>query len=306
MNFREALDRIPAPGAGCHGGIMTAANVGILQGHTPDDVYLAIRAAVPTGKRRVPDREIKDAVEKASRECTTNERKMTFTPPPPPPPKVDGGKLLAGLAKRSEGATIRDLQARSPVELTGIESVLLLQALYRPDEFLFIGGTYDKEVDTVENHVERLTAGASSPFVCPNPFDGAAHATSAGGMSFRCDAAVAAFRFTVVENDVMPLADQIAFWHSIIEGDLLPVSALIHSGGKSIHAWLAVDAADAVDYRARVDALWTFLEPMVFDRATRNPARLSRLPGFERKPGRFQQLLFLNQTNDPKQKDRSQ
>ncbi len=91
---------------------------------------------------------------------------------------------------------------------------------------------------------------------------------------------VAAYRHVLVEFDrdaagnPIPKADQ---YRAIIESGL-PVSALIDSGNKSLHAWVRVDARDEEEYRRRVDAIWKLFESKNLDRQNRNPSRLSRCP----------------------------
>ncbi len=88
------------------------------------------------------------------------------------------------------------------------------------------------------------------------------------------------FRYALVESDSIPVEQQMA----IITALELPVAALVHSGGKSIHAIVRVEAGSYEEYRERVDYLYEVckkhgLEP---DRQNRNPSRLSRMPGVTR------------------------
>ena len=101
----------------------------------------------------------------------------------------------------------------------------------------------------------------------------------------------------------MAREDQEAFWFTVICDKLMPVAALIDSGGKSIHAWLRVDLPDrdAWDKLVRHELYGEQgrLTRLGADRACCNPARLSRLPGHYRRdtaddPGRWQRLLYLN------------
>ncbi len=102
------------------------------------------------------------------------------------------------------------------------------------------------------------------------------------------DANVTAFRHALIEADDQDLGKQLA----LIRELRLPCSCIVHSGGKSIHALVRVEAADATDYRRRVDRLYEVCEKsgLKVDSANRNPSRLSRLPGVERK-GRPQYLI---------------
>lgn len=302
MTFEQSLQQIPATGGGCHPAIMAAANIGILSGHKPDEVARAIRASIPAGgKRRVSDREILDAVTKAANECPpdnhTGRPRTRYTVPEPIRPKVDGTKLLKAIIARSPDAMELDLWTLSPVKLAPEpvdDWLTLLSELYQPEDVLFIGDTFDKSVDTAANHAKRISSDGCRPFIIPNPVDGLQHETGSGSLSFRCDAAVSQHRFTVIEHDTLSEPEQLAFWLTIIREQLLDVAVLVHSGGKSFHGWVRVNATDAEDYRRKVDGLWQYLEPMGFDRATRNPARLSRLAGHTRDNGKVQQLHYLN------------
>jgi hypothetical protein len=111
-------------------------------------------------------------------------------------------------------------------------------------------------------------------------------------MSYRGDSAVAAFTFAVVEFDERTRAEQVAFWCGVN----LPVAALVDSAGKSIHAWLRVDAADTQAWDTQVRPLFLqHLAPLGVDRTCQNPSRLSRLPGHYRlEKKKWQRLLFLD------------
>jgi len=88
------------------------------------------------------------------------------------------------------------------------------------------------------------------------------------------------FTYALVESDDMPISEQNALYRKLE----LPIACLVHSGSKSLHAIVRVDASDASEYRKRVDYLYDYLAQHGFkvDRANRNPSRLSRLPGVTR------------------------
>lgn len=88
---------------------------------------------------------------------------------------------------------------------------------------------------------------------------------------------VTEFRYALVESDNVPVERQ----NALIRELELPVAIMVHSGKKSLHAIVRVDAANYDEYRKRVDFLYEIckkngLEP---DTANRNPSRLSRMPG---------------------------
>lgn len=101
-----------------------------------------------------------------------------------------------------------------------------------------------------------------------------------------CD--VADFRYALVESDDMPIEAQAA----MIAELQLPCAAIVHSGGKSLHAIVKVDAKDASQYRERVETLYRELKRNGFvpDEQNKNPSRLSRFPGFMRS-GRQQYIV---------------
>ncbi len=88
------------------------------------------------------------------------------------------------------------------------------------------------------------------------------------------------FKYALVESDSMEIEKQ----HSIIRELELPVACLVHSGGKSLHAIVRVDAVDYPEYRKRVDYLYEICKKngLAIDTQNRNPSRLSRMPGVMR------------------------
>jgi len=102
---------------------------------------------------------------------------------------------------------------------------------------------------------------------------------------------VTAFRHVLIESDKTPKPLQ---WAAIIASGL-PVSCVVDSGGKSLHAWVRVDAENEAEYRARAkkaaDAMDAF-DGVTVDRSCLNPARFARLAGAQRGEAR-QELLAL-------------
>ena len=102
---------------------------------------------------------------------------------------------------------------------------------------------------------------------------------------------VVKFRFALVESDTLPIAEQDAKYRQLE----LPIAALVHSGGKSLHAIVHIDAPDIDEYKRRVSFLYDFLEKngLPVDKQNRNPSRLSRMPGLTRNGAR-QYLIATN------------
>nr|DAP82299.1 MAG TPA: Helicase REPLICATION [Caudoviricetes sp.] len=99
------------------------------------------------------------------------------------------------------------------------------------------------------------------------------------------------YRYALVESDTMPIEQQ----NAIIRELELPVACLVHSGGKSLHAIVHIDASSYDEYRKRVDYLYDVLKKNGFpvDTQNKNPSRLSRMPGVIRNGNK----QFLVDTN---------
>lgn len=102
---------------------------------------------------------------------------------------------------------------------------------------------------------------------------------------------VAEFRYALVESDEMSPSRQMAIMRSLE----LPIAAMVHSGNKSIHAIVHVDAPNYEEYRKRVDFLYQTCRynGLKLDTQNKNPSRLSRMPGVMRN-GKKQWLIATN------------
>ena len=92
------------------------------------------------------------------------------------------------------------------------------------------------------------------------------------------------FKYALVESDTMTIEEQYAVYRKLE----LPITCLVHSGGKSLHAIVRVDASDINEYYRRVDYLYKYLQDrgISIDTQNRNPSRLSRMPGVTRNGNR--------------------
>ena len=94
------------------------------------------------------------------------------------------------------------------------------------------------------------------------------------------DANVTAYRYALIENDTMSIESQ----YAVLKALQLPIALLVHSGGKSLHAIVRIDAKSLTEYYQKVNYLYDVcrkngLEP---DKNNINPSRLSRMPGVKR------------------------
>jgi hypothetical protein len=108
------------------------------------------------------------------------------------------------------------------------------------------------------------------------------------------DANVKAFRFALIECDAVPLELQMPLLAKLP----LPIAAILTSGGRSLHAWVKVDAETTGDYRQSVARMLALLGKFGVDGRNKNPSRMSRLPGVVRRIGAEgdgrQRLLYMN------------
>lgn len=150
------------------------------------------------------------------------------------------------------------------------------------------GKTLSRDEWLSEIALEGLPQGEAGAWIRMNPMDGEGVA----------DANVRAFRFCLLECDALAPALQLALFAHLA----LPIAALVTSGGRSIHAWVRVNAVNAEAYRETCAALFPCLASYGVDQANKNPSRLARMPGAQRSIGRVgdgrQRLLYLapNQT----------
>jgi len=302
-DYYAKLEEIPPPGSGCHPFLMGVCNAGVQENIPADQMLEEITAAIPPGSRTIGQQEIKDTIDKAFAEqgvIPQNRRAKRA------PAAFKADKYAAHLVESAQaeqkvliGEMAEMSKQRIPDE-PGDQFTEWVCNCYAGDDLLFVGddaspGVLDRTIKTVGEWAMSSPAG---PKFIINPLDGEHKPTkSPGKMTFRGDANVKRFAYTLVEMDEMPLANQVRMWHTILKRKLLPVRSLTHSGGKSLHA--LVDISDHVhshdDWHREVRERFfpTIMVPLGADKACRNPARLSRTPGFCEKGRKVQRLLYL-------------
>lgn len=113
--YQSRLESIPVPGGnGCHTDIMGIANLGVIAGLSAERIFLDIRDHIPPGKRRIPDSEIWDAINRALADHGSG----TFTPQPQPEPVVkDGSATLRKIIDQAKITAEVDIWESSPIRL---------------------------------------------------------------------------------------------------------------------------------------------------------------------------------------------
>lgn len=181
-------------------------------------------------------------------------------------------------------------------------AVELIRAVFGPDEGVCIAqGRIDEEDgrDKPKDEGATFTAKAWLEMMTKKGGPGGMWSSSKGaGVFIRInpmkpggakDADVSAYRHALLEIDVgLSPEGQYALW----QASGVPCAAVIASGGKSIHAWVKIDARDRREYDERVSFLHAHFASYGIDAKNKNPSRFSRLPDAKR-GARRQELLNL-------------
>lgn len=178
-----------------------------------------------------------------------------------------------------------------------------IETLFKPDEYVgYCTETFERDGKTLPTKgvywrsareiLDELKGGhldqavgdynpESGAWIRINPLDGKGAK----------DENVTDFRFALVECDKLPLGKQVAIYKQL----QLPCAMIVHSGGKSAHAVVRIDAPSMEEYRKRVDFLYEVCgrNGLEIDRQNRNPSRYSRMPGIERN-GKKQFIIETN------------
>jgi hypothetical protein len=293
----------PAPTGGRHAQIVKVVASLVGQGFNADAVFAQARAMYDA---TVPDREIAGVIQWATRQnftpCTPRFTNQRIQSKPMPPPLTDPAAAITKFldGDNTNEADLWDASPWRPLEDWRVDAIMFLAGMYHAGELVNIVTDYTVnehgkanpsgtgltlERDTMMQHLRdkgtpQSKAGA---WLRMNPLDGRGVA----------DANVTAHRFALLEIDTVPVEQQISVFAKLP----LPINCIMLSGGKSCHAWVRVDAADAESYRQTVNEMLDVLRPLGVDQANKNPSRLSRLVGAQREIGAQgdgqQRLLYL-------------
>ena len=187
------------------------------------------------------------------------------------------------------------------------EIITYLRARFEPDEYVGYvtsvyedtetgklsptRGNYDRTAGQIIDLLEKCGGDIGSVLGDADPRAGAwIRVNPLDGKGIK-DENVTAYRYVLVESDSLPIEQQNALMHDLE----LPIVTLTHTGGKSLHAIVRVDASSREEYRQRVAYLFDVCEKngLHIDRSCKNPSRLTRLPGF-RRGDKWQYLVETN------------
>jgi hypothetical protein len=225
----------------------------------------------------------------------------------PPKARIDPATATENFLKgtRCDEVDLWEVSSIRPPDDWTKDALILLECLYRPGERINFVTAFRESVEKTGPHKARpdgtgesvgrdallarwgrlgMPRSAAGGWLRMNPLDGR-------GVG---DANVMAFRFALIECDAVPLDLQLPLLAKLP----LPIAAILTSGGRSLHAWVRVDAENVEDYRQTVARMLELLAKFGVDRKNKNPSRMSRLPGVVRRIGAEgdgrQRLLYLN------------
>ena len=204
-------------------------------------------------------------------------------PEKPPPPKYEVSKPAELPPPMEDAARKFIMAAFLPGE--GVAAVAVVpnaegKATPAGKDLSLTREEWMVKLESVNGDPNKIFPGAKSgAFIRVNPMT----------IGKNTDADVTSFRHTLLEFDNISLAEQ---WNLYQQSEI-PCTAILSSGGKSIHAWVRVDAKDRKEYNHRVAILYDHFSHYGVDNKNKNPSRYSRLPGM-RRGDKTQDLLALN------------
>lgn len=311
----EALSTPYAPGTRHKAAIDIALPL-IGNGMAAESVFQTLQTKFHPG---LSEKELRDIVnwaqtrgQPASMPDRAPMRRPTYNPPPlpkPKPPAEHAQWWLGGLEMTVEQFT--EL-SQLPIPENKVHACsLALEMLWEGAENLNIVCQYIEEDGKARPHgpgrilsrdkwleylkekgVPESKAGA---WFRPNP----CQAQGSGTAGAVTDSDIVAWKYLLLESDVLPLPMQLALFAKL----KIPIVAVTMSGGISGHAWVNLGCKSANEFAQIAKRLLTALAPFGIDQANKNPSRLSRLPCATRTIGAIngglQQLLWLNPGRQP-------
>ncbi len=169
----------------------------------------------------------------------------------------------------------------------------LLDALFEPDET--ISFKMSNTPDASQEKVSTITTQSDAIRKIMKSLDGPEGALIAvnavAGSEGAADEAWR-YRYVVVDSPKMMLAKQLAYYKALN----LPCAALVNTGANSVQAWVKILAADAEEFKERVEFLFKTLDEQGFkvDNSLKRADAMVRMPGVLRS-GKQQYLIGLEQ-----------
>jgi len=299
--YQDKIAKPVLPGGGCHSWIMSGCNLGVMAGISPQEIFTDIRRVLHPSRG---DKEITDAIEKALlSHGDGNHRRFKSSARQSTRKTIirNGAAVFNQIISQGKYSVEAELTASSPIPIPKSpkdQQWLFFETMFAQYDLVFCGGDKRKgSGQTIRPACEWSMVGSSGPFCIINPFTGLlAPKKSGDGLTYRGDHCIKSFKYCLVEFDNKSIEDQVRFWSAI----RLPIKAVIHTGNKSLHAWVDVSSQNITNVEQwektiKIDLYEARLKPLGVDMACSNPSRLSRLPGvFRADKNQWQRLLWLS------------
>ena len=278
--LRNMLLSPPLQGKGLHQWVFSC--VRCLVRHRPVAEIEGIMQIAGAGTGRDLTREVREALRNA----------WTGTGPRPAGTSLTAGSVPPGGWPDRNSELINALEpvkpcyweALSPAGSPGAATAL--SALFKPSELVCMASRPDNARTAPLE--EWLPFCGHLPFMVASPMSAVTGVNLSGRESHRCIANTGPRRYAVVEFDADTPEAQLACILKL--SGVLPVTMILHSGGKSFHAWFHVEHLEAqtvLDFLSGAAILGA--DPAVFVRC-----QLVRVPGGLRDGATRQPVLYFD------------
>ena len=282
--LREALSSPPTAGKGAHQWIFSCSKA--LKNYMPDDEIMTLMLAAGAGIGRDITREISEAV--------TNARCADDDFATPEDRTVESGmrpvfpEKSPEVISRIPQMSLQHLAAQSPMRSVGAETAI--STLFPGDPLLCLGtAPWSCAVRRRSQWAGRI---AQHPYMVPAEMTAETGANLRGVVSARCYGNTGPRMYQVIEFDDALQEGSLERQAGRIArlSEMLPVAMVLHSGGKSLHAWFPVwslTQKEQVDFFSAACILGA--DPVTWVRC-----QLVRIPGGTHASGATQTCYYLD------------
>lgn len=275
----------PEPGGGVHQWLFDASLSLWGIGMTDEDEIARIVEDLASRKH---SKEIADAVRNAGIRAGTESNFQGHSDRATPPgirPKAKLNPEAIEAARNRFGGLAR-LKVFSPADVTQWTAENIIDGLFPGNPLLCVARSkYDAETLPREEFRGREM---SFSFLVPSPMSSRHGTNQDGDTSSRCLDNTGPRRFLVIESDRGTMDEQAGVLLQL--ATTAPLVLVIHSGGKSLHAWFYCEGQE----EEQLHAFHTKACELGADHSTWTRCQLVRMPGGRRENGAKQELLFLH------------
>ena len=282
-NYQKWLGTLPAPGTGWNPALMTGATHAKAEGIPFEQFERDVLERTPGGVEAGRVGEIERAYERCSVGPTRHKpldkkkkiQRVKCEPQDVPPAKKDGWHYYLEANFRT------------------CEKIVMAPGKWDAEKEKDVPQDHDhRETHTLDEWLARFEkCGGPARYWDTKEFDGGVYVSINPMRAGRSAETASAYRNALVEMDEGSLEQQMG----ILQQSGIPFATLTTSGVKSIHAVVRVDAADRLEYKEKVEALYQAFAAYAvgLDPGNKDAGRYTRLPGAVRH-GNPQELVAVN------------